>query len=163
MQTFMRKGWTFIIRSTVIAASCAAVAYAQAPKTESASAGSKVTVTGCVERADQLNGTGTTSQSLDTDSQSFMLIRAAHETEKSGAAGKTGKSSTMPSMANGNRYRLDGMKSTLSPHVGHEVEINGTMSAPASSSASGIDKTSPAGVPTLKIDTIKMIAETCAR
>jgi len=55
-------------------------------------------------------------------------------------------------------YRLDGTESTLTPHVGHKVEITGTLEErPASSAAGGAN--APAG--TLKVDSVKMVSTTC--
>jgi len=55
-------------------------------------------------------------------------------------------------------YRLDGTESTLTPHVGHKVEITGTLEErPASSAAGGTN--APAG--TLKVDSVKMVSTTC--
>jgi hypothetical protein len=63
-------------------------------------------------------------------------------------------------------YRLDGDESKLSPHVGHKVEITGTLDSASSSATS----TSPAGSsstatastgPKLKVDNVKMIATSC--
>jgi hypothetical protein len=52
-------------------------------------------------------------------------------------------------------YRLSAEDSKLSPHVGHKVEISGTVEQP-SASASGA-----AAAPTLKVDNVRMIAATC--
>jgi hypothetical protein len=63
-------------------------------------------------------------------------------------------------------YRLDADDSKLTPHVGHKVEITGTLDSASSSAAS----TSPAGSsstasaasgPKLKVDNVKMIATSC--
>jgi hypothetical protein len=59
----------------------------------------------------------------------------------------------------GTTYRLDGDASKLTPHVGHKVEITGTLdkssSAPSASSAS-------ASEPQLKVESVKMIAASCS-
>jgi len=54
-------------------------------------------------------------------------------------------------------YRLDGTDSTLTPHVGHKVEITGTLEERPASAAGGTN--APAG--TLKVDSVKMVSTTC--
>jgi hypothetical protein len=89
-----------------------------------------------------------------------MLIHAdpgpADETKAVGTSG------TNP-VARGNSYRLDADIKTLNPHVGHKVEVTGTVEAPAAPTAEAADPSSPAAASRLKVDRIKMVAETCAR
>jgi len=53
-------------------------------------------------------------------------------------------------------YRLDAVDSKLSPHVGHKVEISGTLQPPTAAAAS-----SATAAPTLKVDNVKMLAASC--
>jgi hypothetical protein len=55
-------------------------------------------------------------------------------------------------------YRLDAADSKLSPHVGHKVEVSGTLdtSAPPSAAAG-----SAPAAPKLKVDNVRMIAASC--
>ena len=53
-------------------------------------------------------------------------------------------------------YRLDGEDKTISPHLNHQVEITGTVS-PASAAGAGA-----VAAPTLKIESLKMIAAKCS-
>jgi hypothetical protein len=118
------------------------------------SATSATTVTGCVERADQLGSTG--AQSATVDSQHFMLIRAQPGSVKEDSVA-TGTAGTLGPM-----YRLIVDAGKINPHVGHKVEITGTVekaaNAPASSTAS-----SPSTAPAFKVQSIKMLSETCGR
>jgi hypothetical protein len=60
-------------------------------------------------------------------------------------------------------YRLDGEDKTISPHLNHQVEITGTVQR-SSASATGAANAAPgsaAAGPTLKVDSVKMIAATC--
>ena len=60
-------------------------------------------------------------------------------------------------------YRLEGEDKTLSPHLNHQVEITGTVQR-GSASATGAANAAPgsaAAGPTLKVDSVKMIAATC--
>jgi hypothetical protein len=55
-------------------------------------------------------------------------------------------------------YRLDADVEKLNPHVGHKVEITGFVEAPAAMTPA----TSVNG-PMVKVDSIKMLSETCGR
>jgi len=90
----------------------------------------------------------------------FMLTNAA----AAGAGAPVATSGTGAGAAAGAKasYRLDGTESTLTPHVGHKVEITGTLEEqrPASAAAGGAaSATTPAG--TLKVDSVKMVSTTC--
>jgi hypothetical protein len=76
----------------------------------------------------------------------------------SATAGTAGAAN--PPAAIASEYRLDGDDAKLTPHVGHKVEITGTVEqakgateAPAAAAASA--------APKLKVDNIKMIASSC--
>lgn len=59
-------------------------------------------------------------------------------------------------------YQLSAEDSKLTPHVGHNVEITGTVVSPdqsASSRAASAPGLAPA--PTLKVENVKMIADRC--
>src|SRR5206468_12728423 len=83
----------------------------------SASPAKPTTVTGCVERADQLQSAG--AETTTVDSQHFVLIRAQSSSGKATAAA-TPKATTG---SLGPMYRLAGDAQKLNPHVGHKVEI----------------------------------------
>jgi hypothetical protein len=121
----------------------------------------KITLTGCVERADQMNATGTATTTVD--SLSFVLIHATRGTAADAPKGTTGTSSRTPAVDQGRTYRLDGATSKLNPHVGHKVEVTGALDPSAADSAASGDPSSPSSAPRLTVDTIKMLAETCAR
>lgn len=161
------------MRRTIWSGTCAAIALgltvglvAQQPpqtppsSTQSSSAKS-VTVTGCIQRAEQSpTGTsGTTGATRPSDTK-FLLTSAAMSTSGSstGTAGTTG--TTAPSTAVASEYRLDADDAKLTPHVGHKVEIAGTV-AEQSSSMTQPPAASAANAPKLKVDTVKMIAATC--
>ena len=56
-------------------------------------------------------------------------------------------------------YRLDADESKLTPHVGHKVEISGTIENPGSTSAAADDVFSSA--PRLKVVSIRTLAASC--
>ena len=89
-----------------------------------------------------------------------MLIHA-----QKGTAAESRPAATTGTSANSNSssYRLDAEVSTLNPHVGHKVEVTGTLEPPTAPSASTAESTSPSNAPRLKVDHVKMVSETCAR
>jgi hypothetical protein len=130
----------------------------QAPPTSTqagrATADKKVTFSGCIERQPASAAAVTGAPSMP-----FMLTNAAAAgagapvaTSGSGAGAASAKAS----------YRLDGTESTLTPHVGHKVEITGTVeeSRPAAA-AGGASASANAPAGTLKVDSVKMVSTTC--
>ena len=114
----------------------------------------KITITGCVERADQMASPGASTLGTTVDSLSFVLV----DMPPSGTAGTSGvKGNTAASTDKG--YRLDADVSKLNPHVGHKVEISGYVDEPAATNGSA----NSVNGPKVKVETIKMIAETCGR
>jgi hypothetical protein len=140
--------------------------HAQTPTSSDArSADAKsVTVTGCIERAAQMP-TGTAGAAgTAAPAPKFILAKAtAGSSSPTGTAGST----TPSSSATAPQYRFDDAdESKLAPHVGHKVEITGTIDdqgrsatgAPGAPSASS----SSAASPKLKVDSVKMIAASCS-
>src|SRR6185436_11126957 len=130
----------------------------QAPPTSTnagrSTADKKVTYSGCIERQPASAAAVTGAPTMP-----FMLTNAS-------AAGAGAPVATSGSGAGAAKasYRLDGTESTLTPHVGHKVEITGTVEEqrPASAAAGGATSGSsntPAG--TLKVDSVKMVSTTC--
>jgi hypothetical protein len=59
-------------------------------------------------------------------------------------------------------YQLAAEDSRLTPHVGHTVEIMGTLVRPDTSASSGASSAAGlAPAPTLKVENVKMIADSC--
>jgi len=145
---------------------CAAITFglaaglvAQAPQSTSAKS---ITVTGCIQlAAPSPTGTsGTTGATTSTSETKFRLTSAAMS-----PAGTTGTAETTePSTAAAKEYRLDAADTKLTPHVGHKVEIVGTvveMASEAPSQPPNPATSSAASAPKLKVDTVRMIAATC--
>jgi len=117
------------------------------------SSSKNITVTGCVQKAAEgATGTSGSTSSRATSETKFLLTSAA--------MGATGTSGTAPSTAVASEYRLDADDAKLTPHVGHKVEITGTVDQ-ASAPASQPPTASAANSPKLKVDSVKMIAATC--
>jgi hypothetical protein len=159
-----------MLNTSVAAVCCSAVLGAQAPgSTQSTSqqrgttAGERVTITGCVERADQLTQPGGNTVGTTVDSQHFVLMKAdAAGTSASEPAGAVGTSGSV-----GPLYRLEGEESQLNGHVGHKVEITGTRegSQMANAAAQAANATNPTAdnAPQIKVESVKMLAESCPR
>jgi hypothetical protein len=86
----------------------------------------------------------------------FTLTNAAAV----GAGGPVGTAGASASVAK--TYRLDAAESMISPHVGHKVEITGTVEdQPAPASAATAAGASAVAAPKLKAESVKMLAATC--
>ena len=137
----------------------------QAPPTSTnagraTTADKKVTFSGCIERQPASAAVVTGAPTMP-----FMLTNATSAGAGAPVATSgTGATGTGASAAAKMSYRLDGTETTLTPHVGHKVEITGTVDEqrPASAAAGGTTSASsnaPAG--TLKVDSVKMVSTTC--
>ena len=162
-----------VVMTSAFAFGCAVALQAQtqtpaSPQTDR-TVPSAITLTGCVERAPQVrSGAETAAGTADSDRLAFVLVRAAlgsaADSRAAGTSGTKGNPST-PSNTKGNVYRLDADASNLTPHVGHKVEVTGTLdvAATTTTAAAGLDPSSSANAPRLKVDRVKMVAETCDR
>jgi hypothetical protein len=143
----------------VLALGCAIAVQAQAPSGREASRTSpgEITITGCVERADQVSAAVTAGTTVD--SLSFVLIKATRGTGADARA--AGTSGTQASTEKDSMYRLDAEVSKLNAHVGHKVEVTGTLVGAIDSTTKSADPS--ASAPRLKVDRVKMLSETCGR
>jgi len=135
------------------AAALAAQTTTATPQQQASTKGpEKITVTGCVERADEMASSGASTLGTTVDSLSFVLVNIP----PSGTAGTTG---VKGNAAADKGYRLDADVAKLNPHVGHKVEITGYVDEPAATNGAA----NSVNGPKVKVETIKMIAETCGR
>jgi len=131
---------------------------AQVPPAAPADKGDRVTVTGCFERAvPTAVGTG---GSLDHPPSPFTKFVLTELTEgaASDTAGTSGKRMKIA-------YRLDlADEANAAAHEGHKVEITGTVDK-SESAQPGKEggRSSSDHAPKLKVESIKMIASSCAR
>ena len=127
----------------------------QSPNAARANADKKVTISGCIERQP-----ASTAAITGAPSMPFMLTNAS----AAGAGSAVATSGAAGGASAAKSYRLDGMDTTLTPHVGHKVEITGTIEEqrPASAAA-GEARSAPSSTPaaTLKVDSVKMVSTTC--
>ena len=133
-----------------------------APQAGSQSAAAKkITVSGCVAKAEAAQTptgtTGAAGASASTKQAKFVLNDAAMASSSStaGTAGAAGA----PATAIASEYKLDGDDAKLTPHVGHKVEITGTVEEAKGSTQA--PAASAANAPTLKVDNVKMVAPSC--
>jgi hypothetical protein len=157
----MKSIWAATVAVVIGGFAVALAAQPPQPTTRSDSA-KNITVTGCVQKAGEsptgTSGTaGATRPSSDTK---FLLTSVtAGGTGTAGTAGSTARAATA------SEYRLDGDDAKLTPHVGHKVEIMGSLDDSASSStppAAGAATSSGANAPKLKVDSVRMIASSCS-
>ena len=153
-----RVGLALLISAAIVSVSLTA------QTTPSSSNANKVTVTGCVQRAMSESPTGTSgvAGAAKPDTQ-FILANASAGTATAGTSGTTTPSTS--SMPIAPRYRLDDAEQAkIAPHVGHSVEISGTIDdatrASSPSATPGASSTA-APAPKLKVDSIKMLASSC--
>ena len=167
----MTQHWK-VVMSVLFASAFAVAAHAQATappqpdqKAPRASDAAKITLTGCVERADQVASAGATAAGT-ADSLSFMLIHASKDgatprSESVGTTGTAGAAAGEAKEAKGETYRLDADVAKLNPHVGHKVEVTGVVDSTGAAPAG--DAASRDSAPRVKVESVKMLAETCAR
>lgn len=131
---------------------------AQAPSTAApaapaqrapASDSKKITISGCIAR--QPEGQ---SAAAGAPAMPFSLTNAA----AAGASGPVGTAGASTG-AVAKTYRLDAAESMISPHVGHKVEITGTVEEQTASA--GASASSTVTAPRLKAESVKMVAATC--
>jgi hypothetical protein len=115
-----------------------------------------ITVSGCIQAASNAPAGATGTAGSRASDPKFLLTKASMA--GTGATGTSG--SAVPATAVASEYRLDWEDAKLTPHVGHKVEVTGTVAqAPA---ATQPPAASAANAPTLKVDSIKMVATTCS-
>ena len=155
------RTWSATCAAIVLGASVGILAQdAPAPQTPSKSTAAKaITVTGCVAKAEASAPTGTSGAAGATASaKETKFVLSSASMSPSATAGTAGAANT-PATAIASEYRLDGDDAKLTPHVGHKVEITGTVDeskGPTQAAAA-----SAANAPKLKVDSLKMVAPSC--
>jgi hypothetical protein len=131
-----------------------------------AAATDTVTLEGCIQRSVQAPSATATAGAVGTAGTTasggpFLLANAMKSTSTPGAAAGTSGASAA-SAAIVSTYRLDADDSKLSPHVGHKVEITGTIEDRAETAASPSSSAATAvSSPKLKVENVRMLAEAC--
>jgi hypothetical protein len=152
--------WSATCAAVVLGVSVGILAQdAAAPQSASkGAAAKKITVTGCVGKAQQAaTGTaGVADPAASAKETKFVLSDAAMS---SSATAGTAGAEAPPATAIASEYKLDAADAKLTPHVGHKVEITGTVEE--STGATQAPAASAANAPTLKVDSLKMVAASC--
>jgi hypothetical protein len=118
-----------------------------------------ITVQGCITPS--VNAVSATPDAVGTSGTSVSTATAFILATAMNPAGTSG-SSAASSAPVASAYQLDVEDSKLIPHVGHKVEISGTVVAtPPTTAAASARGATPS--PTLKVETVRMIAATCTQ
>jgi hypothetical protein len=119
----------------------------------------QITVTGCIEQSQaqastkEPSATGTSGKTSGTSNVTKFIL--TNPRLQGASAGAPNSSTSSSSAASGGMYQLDARDSKLSPHLGHQVEVTGSIKGGSTSTASGPD------APKLKVENIKMISTSC--
>jgi hypothetical protein len=153
-----------MLMAAVFACAAATSAAAQTPSPTTSKTDDKtVTVTGCLQDA-------SASPAGSTATAGFILANATMGSgsmpSSSSTVGTTGTAGTAAS-ARGTSYALEGHDADLKSHVGHRIEVTGTVE-PKSKTGSSADPAaaapgSPASAASdrLMVSSVKMIAAEC--
>lgn len=120
----------------------------------------QITVTGCIEQSQaqastkEPSPTGTSGKASGTSKISKFIL--TNPKLQGASAGGPTSSNPSSSSTSGGMYQLDARDSKLSPHVGHQVEVTGSIKAGSAPNASDPD------APKLKVENVKMISTTCS-
>src|SRR5581483_4742137 len=128
---------THLFVASAAACVCSIALSAQAPTTSTQkSSDTRITVTGCVERADQLAGNAATTT---VDSLSFVLIKP-EPTKPTGTTGSNAAAPT-PTAQPHRMSRLDGKAVDLDARMGQEVGVAATGAEAATAPAGATSST----------------------
>jgi hypothetical protein len=130
------------------------------PQSEKQSSKAKdVTLTGCVQKADQSASTTAAGATTTAAADKFVLMNVAPAASAAGeTAGTTGTASSA-SWANGLKLSASA-SDDLDKYVNHKVEIKGSIEAATGAGASMSSASSAR--PTLKVSSIRELADTCS-
>jgi hypothetical protein len=137
----MKRIWSTVVVS-IVAAAVGLSAQAN-PSTQQATA-DKVTVSGCIQNAPPAQA--------DQPSAAAKFVLADAKPAGDSAVGTAGSAAKTAA-----RYQLAGDDKTISPHLNHRVEITGTLQSGAPSAGASSMQT-----PTLKVESVKMVAAKCS-
>lgn len=172
-----KQAWTGLIAATACTLAIGVSAQTTTPTTQqptSTTAADRITVTGCLQRDSSSATAGATGTSGTTAASSSMAAYVLNVTPAAGAGTTTGSTAGATtagtSGAKASSYRLDADDSKLSAHVGHKVEITGSLDKSSSTAPSGSTSTAGATSPSasssmspkLKVDSVRMIAASCS-
>jgi len=129
-----------------------------APGAEKQAKDQNVTVTGCIQN-------GTQSPSPSTPAGTSGSSAAAGSAAPNASAEQfvlSNITGAPASLSGADRVTLSGKDSDLKKHLGHKVEITGKLENPSSSRTSSSTAGTSGSTETLKVSSVKMIAESCS-
>jgi hypothetical protein len=126
------------------------------PRSQDKDAAKTVTVTGCLKAGDSAD--------------SFILSDLKWSRDKSAPVGTSGSAGAPPELASASSLKLKPSASAkLSEHVGHTVEVSGSIdksSAPSATPPAGnppsAERSASSGAQTLEVRYVRMISATCS-
>jgi hypothetical protein len=167
-----KQAWTSLIAATACTLAIGVSAQTTPPtqRPSSSSASDQITVTGCLQRESSSATAGTTGTSGATSASSSASAFVLKVTPPSSPAGSAAGATTGTAGSTATSYKLDADDAKLTPHIGHKVEITGSVdksmssTAPAGSTSAAGGATASAGsnAPKLKVDSVRMIAASCS-
>jgi hypothetical protein len=132
-----------------------------APRADAQANNAKVTFQGCLQKG--MAAASATPGAVGTSGTgAFILASVTSPSASSSAA--TGAPPTNAGVATnaGTSYRLEADEKTLSPHIGHKVEVTGTLNDQSNTdTTSGNVARTSGNTASVKVETVKMIAATC--
>jgi hypothetical protein len=144
-----KVGWV-----SLAAITCAAVTVSARQKDPQAVPVAHITVVGCLQPSDQAGSTEASTK--------YSLTNVKPAKDASAASGTSGTTGTSGSQT-AKTYRLDANDSTLTPEVGHEVEIIAVVEDPDTAHAGKSAAAKADTTPTLKVEHIRLVAVPCTQ
>jgi len=128
------------------------------PSQSSKASADTVTLTGCLARGD---GSGSAAASSAPASSStsgqYILTKATKGASTSAPSSSSARDESRPSDAMTYALKADGSTVDLSKHVGHKIQVTGTMDTASSSSGSAASTSKMA----FKVSSLTMISASC--
>jgi len=130
-----------------------------------------VTVTGCIQGSSEspsspaaTSGSSTSAGSATSGSDTMGAAGSASSAARSSADKfvLTNITGAPASLSGADRVTLSGKDSDLKKHVGHKVEITGKLENPSSAKTSSPTAGTSGSAETLKVSSVKMLAESCS-
>lgn len=116
----------------------------------------KMTLSGCIEKAAPAAGA--------SSAESFVFTNVTSGSASAAPGSTVGTAGTPSSSKAATAYRLDAEAAKLTPHVGHRVEIVGTVTpVAAAGAAASPSEASARPTAALKVESIKMVSQTCTK
>jgi hypothetical protein len=155
---FLTSAFALLVGASLAAQATQSTSPSSASAPAASAAANSVVVQGCIQPS--VNAVSATPDAVGTAGRSVSTATAFILTDAMKPTGTSGSSAT-PSAVEPT-YQLSVEDSKLIPHVGHMVEITGTLVSPdpSSATAAASAKGAPAS-PTLKVENVKMIKEAC--